>query len=50
MQRRCCQYIDALVAEQRQRYPGLPDGTLRHVLTRGQSDFAAAERQLKEPQ
>ena len=55
MNARCAAYLDHRVAEERERAPdqylGLPFATHRITLTRGQSDFAAAERLLKqEPQ
>ena len=55
MNARCAAYLDHRVTEERARAPdqylGLPFATHRITLTRGQSDFAAAERLLKqEPQ
>jgi hypothetical protein len=43
-------YIDGIVAEHRKRMPGLPLGSLRAMLLRGQCRCEAAERLLKEPQ
>ena len=55
MNARCAAYLDRRVAEERERTPdqylGLPLAAHRVTLTRGESDFAAAERLLKqEPQ
>jgi hypothetical protein len=52
MNARCAAYLDARVAEERERAPdqylGLPLAAHRITRTRGQSDFAAAERLLKQ--
>jgi hypothetical protein len=41
-------FIDGLVAEERKRMPGLPPGSLRAMLMRGQSRCAAAKRLLEQ--
>ena len=48
MNARCAAYLDRRVAEERERtLSRFADGTHRVTLTRGESDFAAAERQLR---